>query len=381
MSEKKKILIFIDWFLPGYKAGGPIRSVANIVNALHKIFDFYIITSDRDFGCNKPYKNIEINTFIQKNNCKILYLSPENQTKTNLINIIKNLDFNTVYFNSLFSVKYTLLPLRLIKKYKKNANIILAPRGMLGQGALSLKKGKKKLFLIVSKFLNLYKNITWHATDEVEVTDILKYYGKQSKTVLVPNISEKIKPCKTREKHITKFIFLSRIAEKKNLLSAIEFFLDVKTNKKVFFSIYGTNEEDDYLTKCKMKAQKAGENIKIEFKGEIPHENVHKTLTEYHFYILPTLHENFGHSIFEAFSAGCPVIISDQTPWRNLEKKEIGWDIPLNNKKKFQEIIQRCIDMKQEEYDIISKNAFNFAKNFSENSQATADTEKMFKNE
>jgi len=29
-KDKKKILVFIDWYLPGYKAGGPVRSMANI---------------------------------------------------------------------------------------------------------------------------------------------------------------------------------------------------------------------------------------------------------------------------------------------------------------------------------------------------------------
>jgi hypothetical protein len=47
----------------------------------------------------------------------------------------------------------------------------------------------------------------------------------------------------------------------------------------------------------------------------------------------------------------------------------------------FQKVIQKCIDMKQEEYDVISENAFNFAKDFSENSQAVKDTKKMFEDE
>lgn len=377
-SNKNNILIFIDWFLPGYKAGGPIRSVANIVENLSNHFDFTIVTSDRDFGSNESYPNIEINAFIQKDNYKIIYLSPDYQNKAKYKEIINKKDFDVVYFNSLFSINFTLLPLRLIKKHKKNIKIILAPRGMLGQGALSLKKKKKKIFLTGAKILGLYNNITWHATDKVEVLDIKKHFGQNSKVLLVSNISEKIKPYIKKEKNITKFIFLSRIAEKKNLLFSIKLFQKIKTDKNIVFSIYGTNEDKEYLKKCMMEAQKVKGNISIRFLGELEHEKVNKILSSHHYYILPTLHENFGHSIFEAMSAGCPVIISDQTPWRNLESKGIGWDISLKDNKKFIDTIQKCVDTDEEEYAKMSEQTYKFSERIANDKQVIEQTKKMF---
>ena len=38
---KKKILIFIDWFLPGINSGGPVRSYFNMISHLEEEFDFY----------------------------------------------------------------------------------------------------------------------------------------------------------------------------------------------------------------------------------------------------------------------------------------------------------------------------------------------------
>ena len=64
MPNKIRILIFIDWFLPAYKAGGPIRSIANLVDHLNGDFDFYIITGDRDLGDVKPIKDIFLNSWI-----------------------------------------------------------------------------------------------------------------------------------------------------------------------------------------------------------------------------------------------------------------------------------------------------------------------------
>ena len=44
------ILSFAGHYLPGYKAGGPIRSIANMVDQLGDEFDFRIVAGDRDLG-------------------------------------------------------------------------------------------------------------------------------------------------------------------------------------------------------------------------------------------------------------------------------------------------------------------------------------------
>jgi hypothetical protein len=79
MNNKKKILIFIDWFLPGYNAGGPVRSIANIIEHLSNSFEFYIATSDTDYLQTEPYSNVESDKWLDfKTNVKIIYLSKKN---------------------------------------------------------------------------------------------------------------------------------------------------------------------------------------------------------------------------------------------------------------------------------------------------------------
>ena len=48
---------------------------------------------------------------------------------------------------------------------------------------------------------------------------------------------------------------------------------------------------------------------------------------------------------WKLFAAGCPLIISDRTPWQNLEEKGIGWSIPLEDKINWDKILQTCVDM------------------------------------
>ena len=54
---KPTILILVEWFSPGYRAGGPIRSVVNLVEGLKDHFDFKVITTNRDLG-SEPYEGI-----------------------------------------------------------------------------------------------------------------------------------------------------------------------------------------------------------------------------------------------------------------------------------------------------------------------------------
>jgi glycosyltransferase involved in cell wall biosynthesis len=59
------------------------------------------------------------------------------------------------------------------------------------------------------------------------------------------------------------------------------------------------------------------------------------TLAGYDLFLLPTRGENFGHAIFDALEVGLPVLLSDQTPWRDLERIGAGWSLPLANPDRF----------------------------------------------
>jgi len=380
MSEKKKILIFIDWFIPGYKAGGPIRSVANMIDAYHKKFDFLIITSDRDLGELQPYENIEQNKVIQKESYSIIYLSPENQTKRKYYEILNTYNFDFVYFNSLFSYKFTLLPLRIYKKLSNKKNVIIAPRGMLGKGALNLKRTKKRIFLFFVKSIGLFRGIIWHATTEDEKIDICSVFGKKTKIKVagnLPTINNTYKE-KKKTKELTKFYFLSRVSKKKNLHYAINILNKCKFENMVVFDIYGPIEDESYWRQCETLINNQNNNLTINYKGTLNTFSDKNPLLEYHFFLFPTLHENFGHVIFESLSYGIPVITSNNTPWINLESKGVGWDIDLKNTQNFIDVINKCTEFDQKEYDSFSKKAFDLAVLYAKSEFEKSDTEKLF---
>ena len=85
-------------------------------------------------------------------------------------------------------------------------------------------------------------------------------------------------------------------------------------------------------------------NIVVNYKGPVKKKNVKAILSRYDIFFLPTHRENFGHVINESLSVGTPVLISKNTPWLNLEKNKLGWDIDLKNENDFIQVIESYSD-------------------------------------
>ncbi len=161
--KKKKILICLDWYYPAYKAGGIIQSIQNLTRILSKFYDFYVFTSSTDFG-EQPLEHIPLDQWTTgKNGEKIFYNSSTRVTFSLINKIIKDVNPNFVYLNSMYSLNYTIIPLRVCAK--KKIRTVLAPRGMLQQGALQYKSKKKKAFLSFLKLSGWLLYTRFHATD------------------------------------------------------------------------------------------------------------------------------------------------------------------------------------------------------------------------
>jgi len=383
LKPKKNILIFIDWYKPGYKAGGPIQSCANLVNHLSSFFNFSIVTRNTDFGETKPYTTVISDQWITtEKGIRIYYISKEKLNRTTLKKLLKE-QYDILYLNSLFSTYFTLMPLWYQKASEK---VIVAPRGMLGAGALAIKPFKKKLFLVLAGVLKLYSKVTWHASTLLEVNEIKNVFGKNIKVVNalnLPPLKKLIYVSREKKVNTLKLFFLSRISVKKNLIVIFQYLKNCKPELTIQFDIIGPIEDENYWNECLKEIDlinTSNPNMSINYIGAVENDNLNKLLSTYHCMILPTFNENFGHVILDSFAAGCPVIISDQTPWKNMEAREIGWDIPLSNPEKFTNAIEAISTMNQEQFNQLSLNAFNEASAFYNDKGLINQNIKMFDN-
>jgi glycosyltransferase involved in cell wall biosynthesis len=98
-------------------------------------------------------------------------------------------------------------------------------------------------------------------------------------------------------------------------------------------------------------------HIKIAYMGSFSPSTITEVYKNQHVLLLPTMNENYGHAIVESLSMGCPVIISDQTPWNDMHLRSAGYSIPLSNKALFVEKIEELAALNQSDWEQRSKAA------------------------
>ena len=69
-------------------------------------------------------------------------------------------------------------------------------------------------------------------------------------------------------------------------------------------------------------------------------DQVRATIARHDLFLLPTRGENFGHVIFESLAAGVPVLVSDRTPWRDLDARGSGWVRSLETPEAFVDVLE-----------------------------------------
>jgi len=378
------ILVLIGHYLPGYKAGGPIRSVANMVEALGDEFDFRIVTSDRDLRGAGPYDEIEPAKWIQVGKARVLYLPAGPRWLWRFVRMLFTTQADVLYLNGFLARRFSMLPviLRRLWLFRPNS-VVLAPRGEFSLGALRLKAWRKHTYITLSRWAGMYEGVLWHASSLYEEQDIRRAFRRSEditvawpiaagasadvsnrlQIVTAPDIPRLSGPSafgrrKVKPAGSIVFAFLSRISRMKNLDGALNLLSGLSGD--VQFRIYGPTEDLGYWQACQKIAARLPANIRVEYCGEVHHDNVAAVLSDCDALLFPTHGENYGHVILEALLAGCPVVISDQTPWRNLESKGIGWDLPLNDPARFRRALQDCIDMPPEGFSEWSHRARQF---------------------
>lgn len=369
MTQKKPvILVFISCYLPGYRAGGPIRTLANMVERLSDTFNFYIVTRDRDLDEVSAYPNITPNSWTAVGKAHVMYLSPVHISQSRFTTIVNELSPDCIYLNGFFNPRFTqrVLWARRFGRLQ-NIPVLLAPRGEFSEGALQLKQGKKKLYLKLSRLVGLYRKLDWQASSVHERDDISRNYStvKSNEIHVAMNLAPVDESSPTAHQHRAvhdplRLCFLSRISPKKNLDFALRVLSQVKCD--VVFSIYGPKEDADYWKRCDREIQILPDNIQVIYKGEVHPDKVKDELAQHDMFFFPTRGENYGHVIHEALGAGLPVLLSDQTPWKNVAEKGVGWMYPLKKVDPFVQAIASFAALDQLHAEDYRKRAHAYAK-------------------
>lgn len=320
---KKKLLIFYDHFYPSYKAGGPTQSVVNLVRALHQQFEISIVCKPHEMGEAIPLPGISINKWADwENKARVFYWNYGWRRILQLKKLMQDELPDVIYVNGIYSLYFNFLPL-LLARFTR-ASIVVAPRGMLHDGALSQKTWKKKPFLFLFRLLGFQKKVSWHATDETEANFIRSKMGKEVRISIASNLPNLQNIIPGPEKKQGELILgsIALISPMKNHMEVLKALQLVQAS--VQWHIYGPIKDFAYWKKCEAFMQLLPAHIQVRYHGELPPQELGNALQQFQVFILPSKSENFGHALAEALSAGKPIITSVNTPFKIIESYECG---------------------------------------------------------
>lgn len=373
----KRLLIFTDYYLPGFKGGGPVKSISLLVNNLKKEFDIYVYTRDKDLGSSDSYEGVNPGEWNHHEQYKVFY-DNTNFSVLSIKNIIAEINPDLIYLNSFFSM--LTIKVQIINTFY-NKKILLAPRGELSEGALSLKSSKKKSYINVYRKIFLNNKVVFHTTSTEEAKEIKELFP-DNKIATLSNLSATtfFNNSVTKERGTLKLYFVSRISRKKNLHYVLNILKDVSISGSISFKIIGPEEDREYYLYCKELSKHLPNNVKVEFLGPIHNEDIMNYISNEQFFILPTLGENYGHVIAESLLNSKPVILSNTTPWnKDVSSYKMGYTLSLNDKEKWIGLISKLIDMDDKEYQELVKNTHNYQTNImKKNMDLSEKYKKMF---
>lgn len=356
------VLVFIHHYLPGFEAGGALRSLANMVELLGDEFDFHIVTSNHDLLDRKPYPGVLFNRWVPVGKARVWYCSGGLSGAWSLFKELRKFNKAPVYLNSLFDPAFSLVPLVLAKLGVFKGPVIVGPRGELSPGALQLKSAKKRVFLKLAQTFQLYKDVVWHASTQLEKQDIVKIFPDRRASLQVHVACDLVTHSASdrgKEGGNRDVVFLSRISRKKNLDFALKALS--LCQEPAVFHIYGTIEDAGYWDECKTLIAGLPSHVKVVFHGALAPAQVPDALASHGLFFFPTRGENYGHVIAEALAAGLPVLLSDRTPWYDVVDGGAGWVLTLDNVGGFAYAIDGFMRMSSEEHRRLSADVRAFA--------------------
>jgi len=375
-ARRPVVIVCLGAYWPNNEASGPIQSFKAMAAALGEEFEFRLIARDRPFGAKSSTPIVRHGEWSDLGFAKAHYAVVGWCGAARLADILGETPHDVLWLNGFFDREFTIPALFRRRRFGPAGRVIVSPRGEFFKGALSLKAQRKKLYLELAKRLRLLEGVWFHATSEDERADICRLLPG-AHVIVAPNVRQlgPVPPTDRRVSESLRLVFLGRISRVKNLHFAIDALADVRS--RVNFDVYGPLEDPQYWQECEKRAGRLPSHVVVARKGNVANEAVPAVLANCDLLFLPSLSENFGHAIFEALSCGVPVLIGDQTPWRALDRDQAGWDLPLDDPRRFARVIDAFAAMPATERERWRRGARSRAERWVSESDAVERTRQM----
>ncbi|MGN6516061.1 MAG: glycosyltransferase family 4 protein [Rhizomicrobium sp.] len=337
-------------------------------------FEFFVISRDRDAGESAPFSNVLAGKWLDVDGARIRYLDPREQRLSMVRTLIRDTPHELIHLNSVVSLPFAAYP-ALVRRFNlaSPAPVLVSPHGEMARGALSNKRLRKSLYLLGADAVRLFGDATWHAATVEEEADIRRVWGTRAKIEVAPVLPPQLPFFSAPTAHSPKVqgalraVFFARVDRMKNLEFAIDL---VSSVENVTLDICGPIGQPDYWAECQKRIATSARPQAFRYIGDMRPENVTAALSKYEVLLLPSQNESFGYAILEALAVGCPVLISDRTPWKALEAVGVGFDVPLDRPELFRARLEQLRNLDEPAHREIRSRGIGYARDYIANSPA-----------
>lgn len=334
-----RICLVSSSFYPAIFYGGPVSSTWDLSKKIgEKGIEMYVSTTN----ANGKEKLRGVNTKKHIKQAKNVFVRYYNEQIINFFSIsfifgvfsdIKNSD--VVYIQYLYH--YTVL-FSLFYSFLLGKKIVICPRGSLSEYTIKNKKSIWKKFWLFFLVKPFSKRILWQASSYLEKKDILNYFPNVNVQIVSDGIDfdsfqnqNRIENKEILKKYLDKnfsevseiLFSMGRLHDIKRfdiLIHAFSTYVKKNNNSKLLIA----GGDDGSKIKLQKLIHKLGLYNSVFLIGLINFDQKKELLTNCSVFSLCSEFESFGIVVAEALACGTPVIVSDKTHWKDVEKNKCG---------------------------------------------------------
>jgi glycosyltransferase involved in cell wall biosynthesis len=217
---------------------------------------------------------------------------------------------------------------------RSGARLVISPRGMMSRWAWSHHGLRKLLARHLIHPGALESADGWHATSPEEEADIRALGFKQPVCVASNGVDE---PERYATDEAARYwreacpevarrpvaLFYSRFHRKKRVLDLIDAWLAHAPRDWLLLLVGIPEEYTPEMLEAYVLRTSGGDRVRVFSGAGRPAPYAVASL-----FVLPSHNENFGLVIAEAMAHGVPAVVTDTTPWRELNRNQFGWCVP-----------------------------------------------------
>tara|TARA_B100000767_G_scaffold104523_1_gene100314 strand:+ start:375 stop:1541 length:1167 start_codon:yes stop_codon:yes gene_type:complete len=357
-------------FFPATCYGGPIFSTYELCKKLADLgFNIYVSTTNAncqnrlDVITNKfieIHKNLFVRYYYEQ-----IYWYFSFALIFGLWKDIKRSDL--IYIQYIFH--YT-VPIALFYSWVLNKRVVICPRASLSEWGINWKGKVSSLFK--KSWINLFlrpfvSNAKWQGCSSIEINDIKSFFYKADCYELSDGIetnsfsserslsyTDVIKKYTDKNfDRVTDIVFsmgrLHKIKGFDNLIRSFSLVLNRKPDAKLLIA----GSDDNYKSFLLHEIKRLELMHSVFLIGNLNNIEKREVLSNSSVFALCSHVESFGIVVLEALASGLPVVISNKTIWKDLEKYKCG--IFVSNKEDiFAKALLLSLDTKYQASDCVN---------------------------